>query len=149
MLTQPWSLSLYLKWKKKLIVFLQINLHINKTLISWKMMLQITPYIKDKTKLSTEYILPEFCIIDLWSEHPTPYIFSKSTWNPTSKKKILYFITPQNILYACMYMKILLRIKTLLCTIESLLNWIDYYIQIIFLEMQVWYDFKSQSIFEK
>lgn len=136
--------------KKNLIGFLQINLHINKTVISWKLMWETTPYIKDKYQLSTEYILPEFCIIDHWSEHPTPFIFSKSTWNPISKKKkILYFITPQNIIYACMYMKILLRIKTLLCTIESLLNWIDYYIQIIFLEMQIWYDFKSQSIFAK
>lgn len=121
-----------LKWKKKnLIVFLQINLHINKTVISWKLMWEITRYIpvKDKTQLSKEYILPEFCIIDHWSEHPTP---CSSLVNQHEiqylKKKILYFITPQNIIYAwhCMYLKILLRIKTLLCMIESLLNWIEY-----------------------
>lgn len=120
-----------LKWKKNLIVFLQINLHINKTVISWKLMWEITRYIpvKDKTQLSKEYILPEFCIIDHWSEHPTP---CSSLVNQHEiqylKKKILYFITPQNIIYAwhCMYLKILLRIKTLLCMIESLLNWIEY-----------------------
>lgn len=88
--------------KKNLIGFLQINLHINKTVISWKLMWETTPYIKDKYQLSTEYILPEFCIIDHWSEHPTPFIFSKSTWNPISKRKdtVFYYISEYNI---CMH----------------------------------------------
>lgn len=134
--------------KKNLIGFLQINLHINKTVISWKLMWETTPYIKDKYQLSTEYILPEFCIIDHWSEHPTPFIFSKSTWNPISKKKLFY-----NTL-ALLYMHVqeissdnqnvaLHNWKN-----ESLLIWINY-VHIIFFVKQIWYDFKSQSIFAK
>lgn len=98
-----------LKWKKNLIVFLQINLHINKTVISWKLMWEITRYIpvKDKTQLSKElYITWILHYRSLIRTSNAMFIFSKSTWNPISEKKdtVFYYTSEYNI---CMALHVL------------------------------------------
>lgn len=60
-------------------------------------MWEITRYIKDKTQLSKEYILPEFCIIDHWSEHPTPCssLVNQNEIQYLKKKDTVFYYTSE------------------------------------------------------